>query len=235
MSKVLVAISMVVDVLVSPASGMRRVRAEGWTRCLLPGLLIVGSSILLTYCYFAWVDPVWFKDLLLRDLQPDQRAIVDRSFTPTLLFLTTAIPSAIFTLMGWLAVAAFLFIVGKVKGSDLGYGRWIALTVFASTPSLLVLPVGLLVMALSPGGHLTPDGLDPVTLTSILQLEPQDPWAAFGRSVGPIGLWNVALLTLGVREFLRSSLLQASAIVLVPAAVIYAVWGGALLATGGSA
>ena len=129
-------------------------------------------------------------------------------------------------------LAVYFYIVCKAQGGIDTFWRWFAATVWASTPSLFVLPLGILALAFTADGRLPPSGLNPTSLNQlVLRLGDRSIWISFAESITVPMLWTVALLAIAYRVIAQSALNKSVVIAAAPFAIFYGIWALIILAT----
>jgi hypothetical protein len=178
------------------------------------------------------VNLVWFQDHLTADVPSEQRASIVKMLSPTVLAVGSTITLLLTTLIFTAVLALYFFLVAKIRNAPQGYGKWFALVVWASLPSLLLLPIGLFILFTSPDGRVLPEQLNAVSMNEILfHLDAKSPWKTMLDSISLILIWCIGLMAVGVRSWTGGTTLSSIAIAASPYALIYGTWGAIIVAT----
>lgn len=197
----------------------------------LPLLSIILFTIILLVYYFQTVDFPWMVDRVL-SVNPDvhAREMAAKMMTKNT-FLYSAMGGAIIGFPIALCIMAlYFFIVAKVKKIEFGFTKWFTFVTWASVPSLLTLPLGIMQIMLASNGQLGMEQLNPTSLNQLFfHFEPGHPWQGLLDSIHVPMIWSTVLMIIGYQIWAKSTRASAIAVVLIPYAVIYGIWIAAKL------
>lgn len=209
------------------AFAMLEPRRHAW----LPLVMLMAASAGVLMWYFAVVDFAWLQDKMfasMRDAAQREQAgnIMSRGVLQGM-----SVATALLAIPFMAAVTALYFtLVSKFTQSELPFGRGFALALWASVPTLLLNLLGALQIILNPDGHLELGQLNPVSLNQLFfHIEMGRPWSSLLDSVSVISIWNMVLLVIGYQVWTRAPRATAAKVVLIPYAVIYAIWAVAAM------
>jgi hypothetical protein len=204
------------------AFAMLEQRRAAW----VPLVLVMLSTAGLFLWFFSVVDFAWLQERMFAAV-PDaaQREQAMKLMSKGTMQAMT-VGSVLFTVPTIAALTGLYFsLVSKVRNSDFGFGKGFALSLWASVPSVLLLVLGGMQIMLNPDGRLDFSQLNPVSLNQLFfHVEMGRPWASFLDSLSVIIIWNMVLLVIGYQVWARVSRATAAKVVLIPYAVIYAIW-----------
>jgi hypothetical protein len=188
-------------------------------------LLVLASGILMVW-YFSMVDFPWFIDQLLSTIkdvaQREQtKSVMNKSFLHV-----TSILGALFTYPVMFAVAALYFVlVGKTINKDISFETGLALSAWASVPGLLMLPLGGVAIVMASSGQLSFSELNALSLNQLFfHYDMSHPMTGLLDSISVISIWSAVLTVIGFQTWTKVRLSTAVTVVLIPYAVIYAIW-----------
>ncbi|HEX9173168.1 MAG TPA: YIP1 family protein [Telluria sp.] len=212
------------------AFSMLEPRRHAW----LPLVLLIAASAGVLMWYFAVVDFAWLQDRMfasMRDAAQREQAgkVMSRGTLQTM-----SVAAAVAGIPFVAAVTAlYLTLVSKFTHSELPFGKGFALALWSSVPILLVQILGAIQIALNPDGRLDLGQLNPVSLNQLFfHIEMGRPWSSLLDSVSVVSIWNMVLLVIGYQVWTRVPRATAAKVVLIPYAVIYAIWAvSAMLST----
>mgnify|MGYP000890158825 CR=1 FL=1 len=193
---------------------------------IVPLLLVMAATMVMTFMYFMKVDSAWFIDHTLlasgKEMSAAEMAQA-KSFMPGAkmmgYFSVVSIPigtAVIVTL-----VALYYLLAGKITGSTIGFKHALSLACWSSMPMLLgtiVMLVGVVMM--SPQTSIESLGLthlDPL----LLQLPIDSPWKKLATSFDLLSFWNIFLVALGWKTWGKTSWAEAITVAVIPSIVIY--------------
>lgn len=191
----------------------------------LPLIVVLLTSIAAFLIYYQAVDFAWLQDNLVASMEPAQREAGKRMLSIKALVIGSVISVVILVPLTQLLLAGYLHLAAKITHAGRSFGAWFALVAWTSLPSALFLPLTLAQLALSTNYQLSPEQLNPFTVNQLLLHLPSGaPWQSLTDSINLLSLWSLALLVMGVRKWTRRSTVGASVVVLLPYAIIYALW-----------
>ncbi len=193
---------------------------------VVPLLLVMVATIIMTFTYFMKVDSTWFIDHTLlasgKEMSAAEMAQA-RSFMPgakmmgyisiVTIPLGTAFIVTLFSL--------YYLLAGKISGSAIGFKQALSLTCWSSMPSLLgviVILVGVVMM--SPQTSIESLGLthlDPL----LLQLPIDSPWKKLATSFDLLSFWSIFLAALGWKTWGKTSWVEGLVVAIIPVAIIF--------------
>ena len=120
--------------------------------------------------------------------------------------------------------AGYLRLMSHVLGDDTSFGKWFSLSVWTYLVYLVSTLALVVVLFLNPEGRIDIETANPLSLSYLLGIEPGNDFHLFANAIDLVMLWHFALMILGYRQWLSSSMGQACAVILAPAVVIYGIW-----------
>lgn len=198
-----------------------------------PLLVVAIASAVVNYWYTAAVDLEWLADIQLRanpltqNMTSDELArMAQRSAANQ---GASAILNGVVTLLIlpliMLASALYYSIAGKVTGAERSYRHWLALSAWASIPTLLVLLASAIVLLTASTNQISQSDLQPLSFNSLfLHREPGDPGFTLLTSLNLIQLVSIYLATVGVRVWTGRSWLFSAIFVALPYVLLYGIW-----------
>lgn len=226
------AVITVFEVLWAPMAGMRRARSASSIETWATGVALVSAYVILQLAYFSLVDADVVKAAFLDGLQPDQQAAASKMMGIGMLFWVAAVTGAVSMFVGWIVLAAYMFLMAKVRTEHARFGEGLKVAVFASAPNLLLLPLGLVSIVVAGPNGIDPGELNPTSLNQLItRFEPSHPAYGLLETLSLTAAWSVALTCVGVRSWFAKSMKSAVAIGALPALVTTVVWIGVIAAT----
>lgn len=194
--------------------------------------LEVIAPIILLYIYYQNVNFPWLQEQLVTAMTDEQKRGAIKLLSKQFLIVSSTVALA-FTIPILTALfALYFYLVGKVSGMAEGFRDWFAMVTWASAPSILALPIGLISIFLSQDGRFRPEETNPLTLNQLFaHLSTESPWRGILESANVIVLLVVLLMGLGFANWARVSVPKGLAIGIVPYGAIYLTWFVIILAT----
>lgn len=215
-----------VDIFLQPS----KVFAEQRERptFLLPAVILIAVTVLLTLAYFYRVDPAWYADHMFDAKRGEMTA---KDLAKVKAMMPAARTMGLFGAAGgvfgisamFAVIALYYWLASKLTGAALRYRHGLSLTAWAAMPGVLggiVALVGALTMSpQTPLESLMLTHVDPL----LVQLPPGAHGARLAQGVDLLSFWSMFLAALGWRTFTRGSWAQSILIAVLPYAVIYGV------------
>ena len=192
---------------------------------------VLAASILIAF-YYQRVDIDWLVAQMTQSMEASQRDGAARMLTRGTLTVSGMIGVALMVPLINAAIALYLFLVAKIKGIDLPFGRWFAIVVWSSAPALLILPIGIASIVMASDGHLRPEAMSPVSLNQLLfHLGTDNPWKSLLDNITLISIWSVMLCAIGIRSWTDMRLRSALVFSAFPYLLVYGTWAGIIMAS----
>lgn len=196
----------------------------------LPLLLVALLGAVSTTAYFLTVDPEWFADNQVAQMQA-QRDMSAAEVEQAKQFMPGARASAyfggpmvlLFVGIVFSVMALYYLLAGKVTGNQVGFRRGLSLAAWSSMPMVL----GNLVVlgAIFTSSNQTSfESLQLLNVDPLLVQLPLDhDWLMLARSFSLLNFWVWFLAALGWKTWFRTGWGQAITVAVLPSLVIYGV------------
>lgn len=196
----------------------------------LPLLLVALLGAVSTTTYFLTVDPEWFADHQVAQMQA-QRDMSAAEVEQAKQFMPGARASAyfggpmvlLFVGIMFSVMALYFLLAGKVTGNQVGFRRGLSLTAWSSMPMVL----GNLVVLgaiLTSSNQTSFESLQLLNVDPLLVQLPLDhDWLMLARSFSLLNFWVWFLAALGWKTWFRTGWGQAVTVAVLPSLVIYGV------------
>lgn len=196
----------------------------------LPLLLVALLGAVSTTTYFLTVDPEWFADHQVAQMQA-QRDMSAAEVEQAKQFMPGARASAyfggpmvlLFVGIMFSVMALYFLLAGKVTGNPMGFRRGLSLTAWSSMPMVL----GNLVVLgaiLTSSNQTSFESLQLLNVDPLLVQLPLDhDWLMLARSFSLLNFWVWFLAALGWKTWFRTGWGQAVTVAVLPSLVIYGV------------
>jgi hypothetical protein len=216
---------LLVMVLFEPNKAYTIVKERRYVAMFLPLLIyLIGTSLLL-FWYYHIVDLGWLQHILLPAATEAQRQAMAKVMSPTIMSLSSIVGVWLVVPIIYLILAGYFALVAKVKGLAIGFGHWLAYVVWAGVPSLLLLPIGYIMILLTPSGQLSLAQLDPASLNQLFfRLPSTAGWGRLLDAAPPTAIWSYLLLVIGYRNWTSSTGVVSVLVPLAPYILFYGVW-----------
>jgi hypothetical protein len=222
-------IEMSVALATAPSTAFAELRER--PRFWFPLLLVTLATAGIVYWYYSVVDIDWLKDIMFSNnpefqkLPEAQRAATTGMLTRTTILWSSLVAALIAIPVFTVVQALFLWLAAKVTKVPLGFKHWFSLVSWASIAGLIGLIVAAILMLLSDNAQISPGTLSALSVNELLVNRPVgSPGEGLLTSLNIPGFLSWALLIIGVHTWSQRSWAFSAAFVLVPIAVIYAVW-----------
>jgi hypothetical protein len=198
---------------------------------LVPTVLVIGATVAAFLLYFFTVDPDWFvqhqitqAQLASADVSAADLEMAKPFMSPMVVGgFVTAFTAIVFP-VGYLIMALYYLLAGKIAGAPIGFRQGLALTAWSSMPMLL----GAIVMAV---GVLTSSNQTPMESLQMLNVDPlfvqlpvDSPWSSLAKAFSLLNFWCWFLAALGWKTWTRGSWGGALFVVMLPGVVIFGLW-----------
>ena len=216
---------LLVIVLLEPNKAFTLIKERHYSTLFLPLLINLIGSSLLFFWYYHTVDLSWLQHGLLPAATETQRAAMSKVMTPTVMSLSSIVSIWLVIPIIYAIMAGYFLLVSKVKGVTIGFGHWFAYAVWSAVPGLLLLPIGVIMILLTPSGQLSPAQLDPASLNQLFfHLPSTAGWGKLLDAVPLPAIWSFALMVIGFRNWTSSSGVASVLLPLAPYIVFYGGW-----------
>ncbi|MBD8524296.1 YIP1 family protein [Pseudomarimonas arenosa] len=204
----------------------------------LPLILTIVGTLALWAWYYQVVDVNWLIDQMVAaqpDMEPAQAESMRKMMNPTMLTVFTAVGVVIMMPLILLISATYYTLSAKVIGSEIGFGKWFALSTWSMVPALLLIPAGAIKILMTSNGQLTQEQLNPLSLNQLFfHLPASDAWAGLLSSIHLPMFWSLFLAFVGYKLWTRKSSATAWTVVLLPYVLIYGIWALVAMSKGGA-
>ena len=217
--------STLLAIFVEPAKAMQAVREK--SMIWLPLLLLMVGSALLWVWYFQIVDIDWLQDQMLggQNMPAEQMAAAKSFMSRGFVMGSTVISILIMLPLMMLISAVYYLLSAKVVGSDIGFGKWFAFSIWTSVPVLLLIPAGVIKILMAGNGQLTQQALNPLSLNELLfHLPMSSPWSGLANAIHIPSIWAAVVAIIGYKLWTAKSTVTSAIVVLLPLVVIYGGW-----------
>lgn len=196
----------------------------------LPLLLVAVLGAVSTTAYFLTVDPDWFADHQVAQMQA-QRDMSAAEVEQAKQFMPGARASAyfggpmvlLFVGIVFSVMALYYLLAGKVTGNQVGFRRGLSLAAWSSMPMVL----GNLVVLgaiFTSSNQVSFESLQLLNVDPLLVQLPLDhDWLMLARSFSLLNFWVWFLAALGWKTWFRTGWGQAITVAVLPSLVIYGV------------
>lgn len=218
------------DVFTEPKRAFASIEKRG--RILLPFILLVICTGLITFLYASSVDFSWMVDQIISSTMSERSGEEIEGFKNYYTyetFFSTAIASAIVIQIAvLLLLASYLSFVGKVINTTHGFKLWLSMVSWAYLPTLLSSLAIAVSIFLSTDGQLSIETLDPLSLNSLwLNWNSMHDWFAVASILTIPQIWVWVIMTIGFSHWTKKSIPVSAVIVLAPF-VVYMLLTGLL-------
>lgn len=196
----------------------------------LPLLLVAVLGAVSTTAYFLTVDPDWFADNQVAQMQA-QRDMSAAEVEQAKQFMPGARASAyfggpmvlLFVGIVFSVMALYYLLAGKVTGNQVGFRRGLSLAAWSSMPMVL----GNLVVLgaiFTSSNQVSFESLQLLNVDPLfVQLPLDHDWLMLARSFSLLNFWVWFLAALGWKTWFRTGWGQAITVAVLPSLVIYGV------------
>lgn len=225
--------NLLVMILLEPNKAFALIKEKHYSTLFVPLLInLVGSTLMLLW-YYHTVDMVWLQHNLLPAATNAQHHAMSKFMTPTLMSITAVIGVWIVVPIIYALLAGYFFLLSKVKGVAIGFGHWFSFAAWSAVPNLLLIPLGVIMILLTPGGQLLPTQLDPASMNQLFFHLPST--AGWGRLLDAMPLtaiWSCLLMVIGFRNWTPFRGIASVLLPLAPYIVVYGGWALVLMIGG---
>jgi len=166
--------------------------------------------------YFMRLDYAWFADHVYTTLpEPLRRQLpYPLPMSRTSVFLPAVVSATLKPLLLIAGMAAYLAVVGRVRGIELGFARWFNVAAWIGLPYLLLVPMECVETWRHASGQVALEDVDPTSLNALLfHLDAGAGGYALATSVSLATFWSAALCATAVRQAMDCGRTAAAAIV----------------------
>jgi len=222
-----VAVSVALATAPTSAFVELRERPRFW----FPLLLVVLTTVGLTYWYYSVVDIDWLKDTMfsnnpdLQALPADKRDAAMAMFGRGTLLWSSMISICLAIPIVFLLEGLYFLVAAKVTKISLGFKHWFVLACWTALPMLLANVVAAIMLILADNAQIAPSVLQPLSLNELVFHVPEGgPGYNLFASLGIPALLSWILMIIGVRTWSQRSWGFSAFFVLLPWVVIYCLW-----------
>lgn len=213
----------------APSSAFNELRER--PRFWFPLLVLVVSTVALTYWYYSIVDIEWFKDVIfssnpdIQKLPDEQRAASMGMLTRTTLMWSSVIGGVFGLPLVFLVLALYLLLAAKVTRLPLGFKHWYSFSCWTAMPMLISTVVAAIFLAMSDNGQVSPSVMQPLSINQLLlHRPPGSPGHSLIESLNIPSFLSWALMIIGVKVWSQRSWMFSTIFIALPIVLIYGVW-----------
>jgi len=193
--------TLVVDTLTAPG----RAFAEHVRKPRFGGLLamLLAATLAFHVFYFMRLDYAWFADHVYATLPERVRHQLPYPLplSRASIFLPAVVSATFKPLLLISALAASLAVVGRVRGTELGFRRWFNLAAWCGLPYLLLVPMEFAETWRHASGQVALEDLDPTTLNALVfHLDAGTGGYTLATSMSLATVWSAGLCVAAVRQ-----------------------------------
>lgn len=222
------AIGSLLNIFVDPKKTLSDVRGHtGWL--WYPLLLVLLADAVLQVWYATRVDVAWFAEQTLApsaaNMTADQlRAAQARFSTGSMMFF--GVVGIVGFFVWYLLQTLYFFFAAKIGGyQQQGFGSWLNFVSWTSFPAILGVLATVIFMLTTSSRQISPVDIDVTSLNTLLFHVPYAHKGQFiASSLRVTTLWSWALMTIGMSVWTGKSLGRSALVVLLPYAILYAVF-----------
>ncbi len=211
----------------NPAAAFQNAREHKRWALIALGLAFLSSALLWLY-YYQQVDMQWLQDTLLSQagIPAEEQDTYRKLLDPTAMLVSgiTGAWAGHIVLVG--LYAAYLKLICRVDSENPhGYFAWVAFSLWVFLPSVVADGISGLYLLLSQQ-PLLPQQLNITTVNGLLlELPPSHPWFSYFEMFSLMGIWYIALATIGLTVWTRFDRSHALVIAALPFVLLFLVWG----------
>ncbi len=226
---------LLVMILLEPNKAFSIIKERHYSTLFLPLLINLVGWSLLFFWYYHTVDISWLQHSLLPAASEAQRQAMSKFMTPLFMSISSLVGVWLVVPIITAIMAGYFVLVSKLKGVAIGFGHWFGFVVWSGVPGLLLLPIGMIMILLTPSGQLSAAQLDPASLNQLFfHLSSTSGWGKLLDAVPLPAFWSYLLLVIGYRNWTSSSGVASVLLPLAPSILFYGGWA-LLIVLGGHA
>jgi len=223
------SIAIAINILTAPHEAFSALRERPTFLFPLVLILIANAAVILTY--YNRVDVAWLMDLSLpaagQDMSPEQREnAIDAvsSTSPLTLGAVSGASIAFFVTVWFLVFATYLRLVSVVRHDEFRFKQWFCLVCWCSMPLIVPLVATMANLYFSDVEFLRPDRINPLSFTSLLDLDGLSGSLAnrISTMMDVASIWAAVLLLAGYRHWTQVSWTRAIPIAVGPVGLLMA-------------
>lgn len=216
-----------VDIFIAPTQAFARLNQSGAHAWIL--LLQITILTAVFYWFYAGMSPQWLVEqqvLMAGDLSPAEAEQMRSVMAQTVDYMAIigSVSVALMTIVITAITAGYLHLVTRISG-DFAYQDWFGFTVWSQMP-LLLNGIGLSVIILLAASADLP--LSTPSFASVNQLLLQLPmnhaFYTWAETLNLFYFWQIALITLGLKQWCQFSTGKALLLAALPTLLIYGIW-----------
>jgi len=217
-----------VNIIAAPLEALATIRLK--PTVLLPLAVIIIANTAVVFSYYSQVDLAWVMEASLEaaqeDMGPRQRqAVADRmeNISPMVVASAASASSGVFLLLLLFLNSAYLAGVSLVTNDDIRRKQWFAMLCWCALPVVLGHLASVANIFLSDATFLRPDRMNPLSLSSLLNLESAagSSIRQFLQSMDLTAVWSMGLTVFAYYAWTKKNLFKSALIVLAPATLLF--------------
>jgi len=223
------ASSIAINTFASPREAFTALKQQ--PKFLLPFLVLLLASALVTFLYMNGVDIAWLiENAMLRNPNADPAMATQAADAvaglPQSALAAAAAVGAMIALSIWMLIQALYFKIFSLLAKDgVSYKLWFGIVAFCSLPAVLRHLAGTASLLVNDISMMPGELLNPLSAARLLGLEPSGRFFdQYVLNLDPMSLWTLALLVIAHRVIAGRSLAAALAIVVAPIALMLGLW-----------
>ena len=217
-----------VNIIAAPREALGAIRDE--PKILLPLIAILIANTAVIFSYYTQVDLAWTIEAgmegALEDMNPRQREAATarlENLSPTFVASAGSASSAVFFTLWFLVNAAYLTGVSQFTGDGIRIKQWYAMLCWCGLPIILGHAASLANINLSDATFLRPDRMNPLSISSLLNLE-SAAGSSMRQSLQAMDLttiWSIGLGVYAYHTWTAKDLFESALIFLAPAILFF--------------
>lgn len=191
-----------------------------------PLLVLIASTCILMFWYYATVDFPWLLDQMLATMKsPEEREAAAKVLSKTMMQVSSVGSAVVGYPLIMAVTGVYLMLVSKALSRGMSFGKGFALAVWSSVPAFLLFPLGALQIMLASSGQLDYSSLNPISLNQLLlHYDMAHPLASLMDMISPLTLWSMFLLVIGFETWAKVKRSTAIVVVAIPYLLVYGLW-----------
>ncbi len=217
-----------VNIIAAPREALLALKFEPTMLLPLFAVLVANAAVILTY--YSHVDVPWLIETGMQNAQQElteeQReaaANVVENMSPTVMGSIATASLAVSLTLWFFLNAAYLAGVSLLTKDGFRLKRWFAMICWCSLPLVFGSVASIVNILVSDATFLRADRMNPLSFSSLLDLEPAGA-NAFRQSVQGLdvtSIWSMALAIFAYHTWTQRGLLDSALIVLAPPILIF--------------
>ncbi|MCA3017989.1 MAG: YIP1 family protein [Rhodocyclaceae bacterium] len=217
------------QLLLNPATAFQALKEKPnfWFPLIVISVLTAATFV----WFYSIVDFPWLRDQILSNgsqyekMTAAQREQASGMLSKNMMMWSTVIGAVVVLPIVRLLEALYYLFIGKLTRLEVNFKQWFALTCWSGFPAILAVALMWVVILLRSDGRITPDALSILSLNELIFHVPLGhKWHGLLTSVTILNPYVWWLTVVGVKVFSQRSTTYSAVVVIVPLALIYAVW-----------